>query len=225
MAKLIIKLENDVLDHLELRQGDMKIGRKSSCDVHLDKLAVSGEHANIFTIGEDSFVQDLNSTNGTFINNRRITKHHLRNGDAVQIGKYSLVYMSDAATSIEDSPDFAKTVIISPGSMAPPPAAAVAPAAARAPEPVVEVQATLVILGGVNSGKRIEINKAVTNLGHAGKRAGTISRTAQGLVIAPVDEGEEAPKLNGRAVTRDGQALKNGDVIDVAGTRLQVLMR
>jgi pSer/pThr/pTyr-binding forkhead associated (FHA) protein len=88
MAKLVVKFDNDVLDHVEIKQGDMKIGRKPGCDIHLDNLAVSGEHANIFTIGEDSFVQDMGSTNGTFINNKRITKHHLRNGDTVVIGKY-----------------------------------------------------------------------------------------------------------------------------------------
>ena len=61
MAKLIIKLNNEVIDHLELKQGDMKIGRRPGSDVFLDNLAVSGEHANIFTIGEDSFIQEVKS--------------------------------------------------------------------------------------------------------------------------------------------------------------------
>ncbi|MEK7816423.1 MAG: FHA domain-containing protein, partial [Pseudomonadota bacterium] len=73
MAKFIIKLNNNVVDHVELGQGDMKIGRKAGCEIHLDNLSVSGEHANIFTIGEDSFVQDLGSTNGTYVNNKKIT--------------------------------------------------------------------------------------------------------------------------------------------------------
>jgi pSer/pThr/pTyr-binding forkhead associated (FHA) protein len=223
MAKIIVKFENDVLDHIELKQGDMKIGRKPGCDIHLDNLAVSGEHANIFTIGEDSFVQDMNSTNGTFINNKKITKHHLRNGDTVTIGKYSLVYLSDAATKPKE--DFAKTVIINPGMMA-----AAAPPSAPAPAPAAEapradLQAALFVLSGQNSGKRIEVTKSVTNLGKTGKLAGTITRVADGYIIAPATEGEEAPKLNGREVTTPGTKLKNGDIIEVAGTRLQFYLK
>ena len=71
MAKIIIKFNNDVVDHIDLKQGDMKIGRKPGCEIHVDNLSVSGEHANIFTVGEDSFIQDLGSTNGTFINNKK----------------------------------------------------------------------------------------------------------------------------------------------------------
>jgi pSer/pThr/pTyr-binding forkhead associated (FHA) protein len=230
MAKLVVKFDNDVLDHVEIKQGDMKIGRKPGCDIHLDNLAVSGEHANIFTIGEDSFVQDMGSTNGTFINNKRITKHHLRNGDTVVIGKYSLVFLSEAATKVKE--DFAKTVIInpgmSPGLVPPMPAAAsmapAAPAAAAAAR-LADQQAALFILSGANSGKRIEVTKTVTNLGKTGKRAGTISRTADGYILAPVDEGEESPKLNGRAITSSGAKLKNGDVIEVSGTRLQFYLK
>jgi hypothetical protein len=227
MAKLIVKFDNDVLDHVELRQGDMKIGRKPGCDVHLDNLAVSGEHANIFTIGEDSFIQDLNSTNGTFISNKRITKHHLRNGDTVVIGKYSLIYMSEAAARHEKE-DFAKTVIISPTMREQAPAPAVHEhhmPHAGAPARAVEMHAALIILSGANSGKRVEVTKNVTNLGKTGKRAGTITRVTDGFVIAPAEEGEEPPKLNGRAVPPEGHKLKNGDIIDVAGTRLQFYLR
>src|SRR6185295_20410234 len=116
MAKLIVKLNKDVVDHIDLKQGDMKIGRRPGSDICLDNLAISGEHANIFTIGEDSFIQDLNSTNGTFINNKKITKHHLRNGDAVTIGKHTLIYLTDTQGAAPQQ-DFAKTVIINPAAI------------------------------------------------------------------------------------------------------------
>lgn len=115
MAKLIVKFNNEVADHIDIKQGDMKVGRRPGCEVFLDNLSVSGEHANIFTIGEDSFIQDLNSTNGTFINNKKITKHHLRNGDAVVIGKHTLIYLTDQVAAKPQ--DFAKTVIINPAAM------------------------------------------------------------------------------------------------------------
>ncbi len=224
MAKLIIKINNEVIDHVELRQGDMKIGRKPGCDIFLDNLSVSGEHANIFTIGEDSFIQDLNSTNGTFINNKRITKHHLRNGDVVTVGKYTLVYMSEPAGT--RSADFAKTVIINPIAREEPPIppatshpTAVEPASRKG-----EVRlGALYVLSGVNSGKRIDLTKTVTNLGKNGRRAGTITRDHDGYLLAP--GADEIPKLNGRPVPPEGALLKNGDIIEVAGTRLQFYFR
>ncbi len=232
MAKLIVKFNNDVVDHIELKQGDMKVGRRPGCDIFLDNLAVSGEHANIFTIGEDSFIQDLSSTNGTFINNKKIAKHHLRNGDAVVIGKHTLVYLTDAQ---ETRPDFAKTVIISPAAVraavaaAEPAAPTPAPVAAAKPAPAaaakIDIRGELVILSGANSGKRIELTKAITNLGKIGKRGGCITRTDHAFMLAPSDEGGEIPKLNGRPVSGAGAGLKNGDVIEVAGTRLQFMAK
>ena len=142
MAKFIIKLNNNVVDHVELGQGDMKIGRKAGCEIHLDNLSVSGEHANIFTIGEDSFVQDLGSTNGTYVNNKKITKHHLKDGDSIAVGKYTLVYLSEA---VRETSPFAKTVAITgPASdTRPAPAAKPPAAAAKAPGP-----AALITLSG-----------------------------------------------------------------------------
>lgn len=221
MAKLIVKLDNEVIDHIEVKQGDMKIGRKPGCEIHLDNLAVSGEHANIFSIGEDSFIQDMNSTNGTFINNKRITKHHLRNGDNVVIGKYSLTYMSDAGSAAQD--DFAKTIIINPSFKEAP--AAAAPAARPVTAPMADQQAALFVLSGANSGKRIEVTKTVTNLGKTGKRSGTITKTAQGFMLEALNEGEEPPKLNGKPLPAGGSPIKNGDIIEVAGTRLQFYLR
>ena len=212
MTKLVIKLNNNVVDQVELRQGDMKIGRKSSCDIHLDNLSVSGEHVNIFTIGDDSFIQDLGSTNGTYVNNKKIAKHHLKNEDQVAIGKYSLAFVSDA---IRESTVFAKTIAIT----GPAPEAAPAPLPAKK-TPAVPAQAALISLsGGGTPGKRIELVKTVTNLGKAGKRAGAITRTPDGYLLAPGDG--ETPKLNGRKLSGKNIKLRNGDIIEMAGTRLQ----
>jgi pSer/pThr/pTyr-binding forkhead associated (FHA) protein len=232
MAKLIVKFNNEVVDHIDLKQGDMKIGRRPGSDIFLDNLAISGEHANIFTIGEDSFIQDLSSTNGTFINNKKITKHHLRNGDAVTIGKHTLIYLTD--TQAATPQDFAKTVIINPAAIrqaaAAAESAAPAPAPAPAPKPApaapkVDLRGELVILSGANSGKRIELTKNITNLGKTGKHAGMITRTDDAFVLSQSQGGDEAPKLNGRPVGNEGAMLKNGDVIEVAGTRLQFMTK
>jgi pSer/pThr/pTyr-binding forkhead associated (FHA) protein len=233
MAKIIIKFNNDVVDHVDLRQGDMKIGRKPGCEIQIDNLSVSGEHANIFTVGEDSFIQDLGSTNGTFINNKKISKHHLKNGDTVVIGKHSLIYLTESTRAGRAPDEFAKTVIISPSRTVEPKPAAPAPASERAAitletkpkeaPAMAERLGAIFVLSGVNSGKRIDLTKKITNLGSAGKRAGAITQTTDGFMLAP--GADEVPKLNGRPIPHEGSKLKNGDVIEVAGTRLQFYLK
>ena len=238
MGKIIIKFNNEVIDHIDLKQGDMKIGRKPGCEIMIDNLAISGEHANIFTVGEDSFIQDMGSTNGTFINNKKITKHHLKNGDSVVIGKHTLVYLTESPRAREPD-DFAKTVIISPTareSVEARPTPAPAPSAPDespaitvetlkkdAPQARVDRHGALFVLSGVNSGKRIELMKKITNLGRTGKRAGTIALIGDGYLLTPGDD--EAPTLNGKPVSKEGSRLKNGDLIEVAGTRLQFYLK
>ena len=225
MAKLIIKFNDVVIDQIVLKQGDMNIGRRPGSDILLDNLAVSGTHASIFTIGEDSFVQDLNSTNGTFVNNKRITKHHLANGDTVTIGNHGLTYHNEKA--VKSGSDLAKTVIINPhkqeemlaeaGKVA---AAVKKPAVSDAPR-----TGSLFILSGANNGKRIDLISAVTNLGRAGKRAGIISRTGNGRYILLPGDNNEAPRLNGVKVIGSGEELKNGDIIELADSRMQFYLK
>jgi len=238
MGKIIIKFNNEVIDHIDLKQGDMKIGRKPGCEIMIDNLAISGEHANIFTVGEDSFIQDMGSTNGTFIGNKKITKHHLKNGDAVVIGKHTLVYLTESLRAREPE-DFAKTVIISPSAREPveprpspmpaPPAESESPAITvetlkkDAPSPKADRHGALFVLSGVNSGKRIELMKKITNLGRTGKRAGTISQIGDGYLLTPGDD--EHPMLNGKPISKEGSRLKNGDLIEVSGTRLQFYLK
>jgi len=209
----------------------MKIGRKPGCDIVLDNLSVSGEHANIFTIGEDSFIQDLGSTNGTFINNKRAAKHHLRDGDTIKIGPYALNYTQESTRTIEvdgdqdpTANDFAKTVVISAGEPLASRAAKGGPAAPEAGARNDRAPAALFVMSGKNRGRRIELTKTVTNLGKTGRPAGVIRRTADGYVLRAVDEGKK-PKVNGRTVGTDGANLRNGDIIEVAGTRLQFYLK
>jgi len=230
MAKLILKFNNEVIDHIDVVQGDMKMGRKPTSDVVLDNLAVSGTHANIFTIGEDSFVQDMGSTNGTFVNNKKVTKHHLRNGDVIAIGKHSLIFVSEV-TQQESTEDFAKTVVINPGSFNAPKPAAAKPSHVDTME--TEVSKTgkedrigaLFVLSGANSGKRIELTKSMTSLGRAGKRAGVIRRTDSGYMLLHAENEAESPRLNGKPLSANGAELENGDIIEVSGSRLQFYLK
>jgi len=124
MAKLILSVDGQVLKEYTLSKERTLIGRKPHNDIQIDNLAVSGEHAAIITILNDSFIEDLGSTNGTMVNGKPVKKHFLQNNDVVEIGKHKLKYFNDAPTAATAA-DFEKTMIIrSPAKATPPPAPA-----------------------------------------------------------------------------------------------------
>lgn len=132
MAKLILSVDGQVLKEHVLSKERTLIGRKPHNDIQIDNLAVSGEHAAIITILNDSFIEDLGSTNGTMVNGKPIKKHFLQANDVIEIGKHKLKYFNDAPSQASAA-DFEKTMIIrSPAKAAAPPPAA-APAAPAAP--------------------------------------------------------------------------------------------
>ncbi len=110
---LVLSLNQSVLGEFPLDKERIVIGRKPDNDIQVDNLAVSGQHAAIITILNDSFLEDLDSTNGTYVNGKLIKKHALKHGDVVTIGKHELKYLNDEASG--DESDFEKTMIIRPG--------------------------------------------------------------------------------------------------------------
>jgi predicted component of type VI protein secretion system len=121
MAKLILSVDGQVLKEFTLSKERTLIGRKPHNDIQIDNLAVSGEHAAIITILNDSFIEDLGSTNGTMVNGKPVKKHFLQNNDVVEIGKHKLKYFNDAPTAATAA-DFEKTMIIrNPAKAAPAP--------------------------------------------------------------------------------------------------------
>lgn len=155
MAKIILSLEGTVIREIPLNKDRVTIGRKAQNDIPIENLAVSGEHACIVTILNDSFLEDLGSTNGTLVNGNQIKKHILQNNDVIEIGKYKMKYVVEAAgapaASQPPAEDFEKTMIMrapkavaaapkpapAPAAPAPAPAAAAPkPAPAPAPAPV-----------------------------------------------------------------------------------------
>ncbi len=139
MAKLILSIDGSVIREIPLNKDRVTIGRKPQNDVPIENLAVSGEHACIVTILDDSFLEDLGSTNGTLVNGNPIKKHILQNNDVIEIGKYKMKYVVEAgmaAAAPAPVDDFERTMVmrspVKPAASAPKPAAATAPA----PRPV-----------------------------------------------------------------------------------------
>ena len=134
MAKLILSVDGTVLKEITLSKERTTLGRKPHNDIPVDNLAVSGEHAAIITILNDSFIEDLNSTNGTLVNGKPIKKHFLQNNDVIEIGKHKLKYFNDTPVA-SSAGDFEKTMIIRK-PVAAASAAVVAPPMPSSPPPV-----------------------------------------------------------------------------------------
>lgn len=117
MAKLILSMDGLVLKEIPLSKERTTIGRKPSNDIQIDNLAVSGEHAVIVTIMNDSFLEDLGSTNGTIVNGNPVKKHFLQNNDVIELGKYKLKFLAEAGVQPAAAADFEKTMVLRPSAM------------------------------------------------------------------------------------------------------------
>ncbi|HZV99728.1 MAG TPA: FHA domain-containing protein [Methylophilaceae bacterium] len=241
MAKLIFSLDGAFLGEYALDTERITIGRRPTNDIHIDNLAVSGEHAVILTIGNDSFLEDLGSTNGTLVNGKPVQKYVLQHGDLIEFGKYQLKYINEAAmgaTGLGSSPDdFEKTMIIRPSAVkavAPgaekmlnadvPPTPAPVPAAA-AVEPVPAPASTapvgkIQVLNGPSTGKELVLNKALTTLGKPGVQVAVITKRPQGYFITHV-EGQNHPIVNGQSVGAQAHALNDHDIVEIAGVKME----
>jgi len=254
MAKLILSLEGSVIREIPLDKERITIGRRPQNDIQIENLAVSGEHACVVTILNDSFLEDLGSTNGTLVNGNPIKKHILQNNDVVEIGKYKMKYVVEAAAGQVPQDDFERTMVMksipgkpaapkpaaastSPPTTAPRPAAATvsaptspprpaAPAAAAQKPAAAEAQplAALQLLTGPNAGKEIELVKNLTTLGKPGVQVAVITRRPQGYFITHV-EGAIFPVLNGKAIDAQARQLNDHDVIELAGVKMEFFLK
>lgn len=205
MGKLVIKLQGKVVGEANLKLGDTSIGRKPGSDIVLADAVVSIEHAVIKTVGMKATLYDLDSTNGTFIENQRVKQHLLRNGETIIIGGYALVYRDEM--NLDAPPVFGKR-----------PPAALEPSVAQRSTTVIAPFAHLVGVDGSDKGKSLPLVKDVVPLDNPGKSPVRIARIAEGYVLeASIGPGE--PRLNGKPVPPGGVVLQNGDIIDIAGMK------
>jgi pSer/pThr/pTyr-binding forkhead associated (FHA) protein len=183
MAKLILSLDGQAIKEHDVSKERMTIGRKPHNDIQIDNLAVSGEHAMIMTILNDSFLEDLGSTNGTMVNGRPVKKHFLQNEDIVEIGKYKLKYENAQAGKVTQQ-EFEQTMVLRapPGGGIPakPPSGTESPAKLKS----VDSTATATGTGGAAATSTSGIT---TNLKPVGTQTQTnaSSATASGGGLAP----------------------------------------
>jgi pSer/pThr/pTyr-binding forkhead associated (FHA) protein len=212
MGKLVVSLDNVVIKEFEITKERTTLGRRPYNDIVIDNLAVSGEHAVLTAAGPDVFIEDLNSTNGTYINGKAIKKQLLSNNDVVEVGKYRIKYMADEA------PDYEKTMILRPGALVRPPNTGGMPLGGAMGVP--SGPASIKVLNGGAAGREVLLTKVVTTVGKPGVQVASVTKRPGGYVLAHV-EGARRPNVNGQAVGEDAVPLKHGDIIDLAGTQMQ----
>jgi len=210
MGKLVVSLDNVVIKEFQITKDRTTLGRRPYNDIVIDNLAVSGEHAVLLAVGDDVFIEDLNSTNGTYINGKAIKKQLLAHNDTVEIGKYRIKYLT------EEVADYEKTMVLRPGAFG-------APAQPLAPPPSVSMlPASIKVLNGGAAGREVLLTKVVTTVGKPGMQVASISKRPAGYVLSHV-EGTGRPSVNGEMVGDDVSPLKNGDIIELAGTQMQFI--
>ena len=216
MPKMIVSIDGVVIKEVQLTKDRTSLGRRPYNDIVIDNLAVSGEHAVLQMSGNEVYLEDLNSTNGTYVNGKAVKKQLLQNSDTVEIGKYKIKYVNEAADA-----GFEKTMVIKAGSTGlatPAGSAAVAPAAVSSAAPT--VNAAIKVMSGAAAGREVALVKVVTTIGKPGVAVAAITKRPHGFVVAHV-EGADKPMLNGMPIGAEPVILKNGDVLELAGTQMQ----
>jgi pSer/pThr/pTyr-binding forkhead associated (FHA) protein len=221
MPKMIVSIDGVVIKEVQLTKDRTTLGRRPYNDIVIDNLAVSGEHAVLQMSGAEVYLEDLNSTNGTYVNGKAVKKQLLQNNDTIEIGKYKIKFVGEAS-----GPTFEKTMILKPGMVPPPTAKPPAPATGApagpvsAPGELTGITASIKVLSGAAAGREVALVKVVTTIGKPGVAVAAITKRPHGFVVAHV-EGSNKPTLNGAAIGPEPVTLKNGDLLELAGTQMQ----
>jgi hypothetical protein len=223
MGKLVISMDGVVIKEVQITKDKTTLGRRPYNDVVIDNLAVSGEHAALLLVGADVFIEDLNSTNGTYINGKAVKKQMLVHNDTVEVGKYKIKYHADQGSGYE------ATQILRPSATASAPSepSLSRPSGFGGPtslDPLVHLPASIRVLNGAAAGREVSLVKVVTTIGKPGVQVASITKRPTGYVFAHV-EGAARPTVNGKPLVTETLQLHDGDVVELAGTQMQFINR
>jgi len=212
MSKLMIAIDGVVLKEVQLAKERTTLGRRPYNDIVIDNLAVSGEHAALHLMGGDVYLEDLHSTNGTYVNSKPIRRQLLIDQDVIEVGKYKIRFMTSNAPVAMATPAAAAVVSapvpLAVGITAPMPLGAAGPAVLR-------------VLSGAGAGQELPLHKVVTTVGKPGVAVAAVTRRLYGYVVAPLDG---AALLNDQAMGSTAVPLQDGDVLELSGSRMQFVL-
>lgn len=237
MAKLVLSMDSLVLKEIPLDKERISIGRKPHNDIQIDNLAISGDHAIITTLLNDSFLEDLDSTNGTMVNGKPIRRYALQPNDVIEMGKYRLKYIVEPVAPPVVETDAEQVVVVWPGASA----SASKPfkfsgdtylgydistsGLGGQPSALEDMPLGAIrLLDGPSAGKGMDLTKPKSTLGRTGVQVIAILRQPQGYLLQHVD-GPNPPLVNGKKLESSNYVLKDKDLIEVAGTRMEFYMK
>jgi hypothetical protein len=229
MARLTLSLDGQTLAELNMSRERYSIGRLADNDIRIDSPAVSGHHALIINILNDAFLEDLNSTNGTYVGGRLIRKHALQHGDVITIGHHQLRFI-DGEEAAADRAAFERTMVLAPTETAVeqlrPKVEPTRPMATASVRPERAAVAHLQVLSGTQAGRDVEIIKAVTMIGRTGVQVAAVTRRADGYFLVHVDSrrANDYPLVNGMPIGATAHRLADNDIITVAGVKMGFLL-
>jgi pSer/pThr/pTyr-binding forkhead associated (FHA) protein len=233
MARLMLSLDGSVLAEYNMNKERYTIGRLPDNDIRIDNPAVSGHHSLIINILNDSFLEDLNSTNGTYVNGKLIKKHAMQHGDVITVGHHQLRFVDSQDGEVEQD-EFEKTMVITPSSQGEDRIRRVGQATDQAARAVAAKRTAIVenatalpkaklqVLSGAFAGRELELTKALTTLGRPGVQVAAITRRSEGYFIVHVDSGKENdfPLVNGVPIGPQARRLNDNDVVQLAGVKM-----
>jgi len=249
MSKLVIYKDGALVGNYALNKERVRIGRKGECELRLNHPTVSGEHAMIVNIRNDSFLEDLDSTNGTRVNQKSVKKCVLQDGDQIRIGKFLLQFVFEPVLRAtaggmstvqqidpitgevmlgEDAEEYANqdssqtqfmTTLVEETGMA-----VTARQRALDGEGGAMPLAGLQILAGLGAGNELVLEKALTTLGKPGVQTAVITRRPQGYFLSYLD-GVEFPLVNGTPIGSHAHMLQDHDIIELAGIRMEYYLK
>ncbi len=229
MNKILLKFKDAVIKEMKIEKDIYKIGRKTENDIVIDNMAVSGFHAQLIKSNDTVYVEDLNSTNGTFVNGKKISKHILNHGDVILIGSHTIEFMADIKKEVEPTQAYKTrsmdaTIVLD----------------TKAQEQILTATEKLEVLGGFiviegsTDQKEYLLKERVTTIGKdegaliklkgffAPKVAALVNRRKEGYFITP--SGGKELKVNGTRIDKRHD-LKDGDIVEVGGLKLQFYIK
>jgi hypothetical protein len=225
MAKLVLSSGGSLVRQYFIDKERFTIGRQAHNDLVIEDPAVSRDHAIIITVGNDRIVEDLDSSNGTFINGARVSRRILQHGDVMQFGRYHLRYVNPKdSTEI----NLEQTMLITSLPKELRELRGQVSARQETAGPAVRIgrihfpRGRVKIIGGPGAGASVELERIVATFGTPGEQLAVITRRPHGYFLSHV-EGRRYPRVNKRPIGAEPHPLRSHDEIEVADIRLEFL--
>ncbi len=218
MAKIILTLDGAVVREYPLDKDSISVGRRHGNDIQLNDLTVSGRHALITSLGDNVYVDDLGSTNGTLLNGSRVTKSVLKHSDVIQTGNFQFTFYAEDVEEYEPTmfikAEIDDTKEITTGT-------------ANHTETKGSPLAAVRVINGPLAKKVLELRKPFNTLGFNGVKMAVIAREPTGYTISGLKSNKlrrasDLPMVNGNSIGMEQTPLQEHDVIELAGTQMEL---